>query len=256
MNLNRRLFLQGSAAASAGLMLGFNLSCSSDSTEPELPEVEFAPNAFVRIGTDNTVTIISKHIELGQGTFTGLATILADELDAAWEQVRVEHAPMDPQKYGNAALGEIPGIGPVMSTGGSTAMAASWMQMREAGAAARSMLVAAAAAEWDVSVSSISVEDGVVSASGSGQSATFGELARAAAAMPVPDSIELKSASDFKLIGSEVPRVDVASKTDGTAQYTIDVYQPEMLTAVVAHPPRFGGTVVSFDDSATRQVPG
>ncbi|MEM9489735.1 MAG: molybdopterin cofactor-binding domain-containing protein, partial [Myxococcota bacterium] len=256
LNLSRRLFLQGSAAAGTGLVLGFNLSCSSDSTDPGLPEVEFEPNAFVRIGSDDTVTIIAKHIEVGQGTFTGLATILADELDAAWEQVRVEHAPMDAQKYANSFFGEIPGIGPVMGTGGSTAMADSWMKMREAGAAARSMLVAAAAAEWGVSASSISVESGVVSASGSGQSATFGELARAAAAMDMPESVQLKSISDFKLIGSEVPRVDVTPKTDGTAQYTIDIYQPDMLTAVVAHPPWFGGTVASFDDSATRQVPG
>ena len=253
-NPSRRLFLKTSAVTGAGLLIGFKLGCNSDSLEPEPPVVDFNPNAFVRIGSDNTVTVIAKHIEVGQGTFTGLATILAEELDADWNQVKVEHAPMDPEKYRNLFFPEIPGVGPVMGTGGSTAMANSWMQLREAGATARAMLVAAAASEWGVSASSVSIERGVVSAGGN--SATFGELTTKAATLAMPASVELKDAADFKLIGSELPRVDVAPKTNGTAKYTMDIYQEGMLTAVVAHPPRFGGQVASFDDTAARSVPG
>lgn len=254
-NPSRRLFLQSSAATGAGLMLGFNLSCSSKPVEPTPPAVDFEPNAFVRIAPDNTVTVIAKHIEVGQGSFTGLATILAEELDADWQQVRVEHAPMNPALYRNLFFPELPGIGPMMGTGGSSAMANSWMQMREAGATARAMLVAAAAAAWEVPESNISVQGGVV-ASSSGDSATFGELAGMAATMTVPENVPLKDPADFTLIGSEVPRVDVAPKINGTALYTMDIYQEEMLTALVARSPRFGGTVASFDDAAARNVPG
>lgn len=255
-NPSRRLFLKGSATVGAGLFIGFNLSCSSDSTDPEAPAPDFVPNAFVRIGSDDTVTVIAKHIEVGQGSFTGLATILAEELDADWEKVRVEHAPMDPARYRNLFFPELPGIGPMMGTGGSTAMANSWMQLREAGATARAMLVAAAAAEWGVSASSISVERGVVSASSSGLSATFGELTDKAAALSLPENVQLKDPADFTLIGSDLTRVDVTPKTNGTAQYTMDIYQEGMLTAVIARPPRFGGKVTTVDDSAARGVPG
>jgi isoquinoline 1-oxidoreductase beta subunit len=257
--LNRRQFLQGSLALGAGLVVGFHwtpkargalLASAIDGPAKGAP---FAPNAFVRIGTDNTVTVISKHIEFGQGTYTGLATVLAEELDADWEQVRVEAAPSDGVTYANLAFG-----GPVQGTGGSTAMANSWLQLRVAGNTARTMLVGAAAQEWEVPPAEITVARGVVSHRASGRSATFGELAEKAAQQPEPDRgrYRLKTAEDFELIGKNVPRVDVKAKIDGTAQFTLDVYREGMLTAVVAHPPRFGGQVAGFDASAARKVRG
>jgi isoquinoline 1-oxidoreductase subunit beta len=255
---SRRLFLKASVAAGAGLCIGFQLSCSSDSADPPAtvtPTPDFVPNAFVRIGADSTITIISKHIEFGQGTFTGLATILAEELDAAWEQVRVEHAPSDASRYANLFFAEFPNIGRPMATGGSTAMANSWMQMREAGATARAMLVAAAAATWGVPEGEIRVERGVVSGP-SGKSATFGELTRVAAGLSLPAGVKLKDPQDFTLIGSTLPRVDVTPKTNGAAKFTMDIYMENMLTAVIARPPRFGARVASVNDAAARQVPG
>ncbi|MCG8422658.1 MAG: xanthine dehydrogenase family protein molybdopterin-binding subunit [Proteobacteria bacterium] len=255
---SRRQFLQGSAAAGAGLLIGFNLSCSSDSPGqgPDSPGEEFSPNAFVRIAPDGTVTVYSKHIEFGQGTYTGLATILAEELDADWDMVRVDAAPSDATRYRNLYFPEVPGIGPIQSTGGSTAMANSWQQLREAGATARAMLLAAAAQEWGVSASALVAERGVVSHGGSGQSATYGQLAGLAAAMELPKEVELKDPKDFALIGTQVPRVDVRAKSNGTAQYTMDVYLPDMLTAVIARPPRFGGKVASVNKAAALRVPG
>ncbi len=256
---SRRQFLRGGAATvGAGLLIGFNIGCTSDNPDADvpIPDEPLVPNAFVRIAPDNTVTIYAKHFEAGQGAFTGLATVLAEELDASWDQVRVEAAPADNSKYYHVFIPELPDIGRVQLTGGSSAMANSWQQMREAGAAARAMLVAAAAAEWKVSADSISVDDGVVSHSASGQSASFGALAGRASTLELPTAITLKDPGAFKLIGKEVSRVDVDAKTDGTAQYTIDVYMPEMLTAVIARPPLFGSTVSGFDASQAKAVPG
>jgi isoquinoline 1-oxidoreductase beta subunit len=208
-----------------------------------------APNTFVRIAPDNIVTVLAKHIEMGQGAHTGLATILAEELDADWGQVRVEAAPAD-ARYRNLFMG------PYQGTGGSTAMANSWEQMRKAGATARAMLVEAAAAEWKVPAAEISVAKGVVSHAGSNRRATFGELADKAAAVTPPANVTLKDPSKFTLIGAKLTRVDSKAKSTGTAQFTIDVYRPDMLTAVIARPPRFGATVGSFDASAAKAIKG
>jgi isoquinoline 1-oxidoreductase beta subunit len=210
----------------------------------------FTPNAFLRIAPDNTVTIIAKHIEFGQGTYTGLATILAEELDADWSQVRVESAPADAARYNNLLFGAVQG------TGGSTAMANSWEQLRKAGAMARAMLVAAAAREWGVPTAEIAVSNGVLSHARTGRRATFGDLALKAAALPPPADVKLKDAKDFALIGRHLPRLDSRSKTDGSAVFTMDVSLPDMLTAVIARPPRFGAKVRSFDASAALQVKG
>ena len=243
--LTRRRFLQGTALAGAALVVGFRLEGRSAAAAEAL-----APNAFVRIAPDNTVTIISKHIEMGEGTYTGLATILAEELDADWSQIRVESAPADAERYNNLAFG------PVQGTGGSSAMANSWDQLRRAGATARAMLVEAAAREWGVPASEITVERGVVSHAPSGRRATFGELASKAAALTPPAQVTLKDPKDFKLVGTRLPRLDGRTKTDGTAQYTMDFSLPGMLTAVIARPPRFGATVKSFDAVAARRVKG
>ena len=193
---------------------------------------------------------MSKHVELGQGAYTGLATILADELDADWSQIRVESAPADVTRYANLAF-------KVQGTGGSTAIANSWMQLREAGAMGRAMLIAAAAAQWGAPADEITVDRGVVRHPASKRQATFGALAERAASIPPPAKVALKDPRDFKLIGAkQLPRVDVPPKTDGTAQFTIDVVLPGMLVALVKRPPRFGATVASFDAAAAKAIPG
>jgi len=247
LRLTRRRFLQGSAAVSVGLLIGFDLRVGRAAAQTG---GTFAPNAFLRIAPDNTVTIIAKHIEFGQGTYTGLATILAEELDADWSQVRVESAPADAARYNNLLFGAVQG------TGGSTAMANSWEQLRKAGAMARAMLVAAAAREWGVPAAEITVERGVLSHARTGRRATFGDLASKAATLPPPADVKLKDPKDFKLIGRHLPRLDSRSKTDGSAVFTMDVSLPDMLTAVIARPPRFGAKVRSFDASAALQVKG
>ncbi|MDA8128871.1 MAG: xanthine dehydrogenase family protein molybdopterin-binding subunit [Betaproteobacteria bacterium] len=253
-NLSRRRFLQGGA----GLTLGFFLPGLADATSaaPRKPgeraadTARFEPNAFLRIGPDDTVTVISKHLEMGQGTYTGLATILADELDADWKTVRIEGAPADAKRYNNLFWG------PAQGTGGSTAIANSWEQLRRAGAAGRAMLVAAAARKWGVPASDITVRDGVVSHAGSKRQARFGELAQLAAEQPVPADVKLKDPKDFRLIGKQVKRKDSTDKTNGQARFTQDVQLPGMLVAVVAHPPRFGATVRSFDATRAKAVKG
>ncbi|MGA8823592.1 MAG: xanthine dehydrogenase family protein molybdopterin-binding subunit [Pseudolabrys sp.] len=245
---NRRRFLQSAAAATAGLTIGFHWAGSSRAATAANDVL--APNAFVRVAPDNTVTVIIKHVEMGQGTYTGLATIVAEELDADWSQVRAESAPADATRYNNLLFGQIQG------TGGSTAVANSWDQLRQAGATARAMLVAAAAADWNVPASEITVERGVLKHALSGKSANFGALAGKAAAQPVPASVTMKDPKDFRLIGQYVPRLDTPAKTNGTAQFALDVDLPEMVTTVIQRPPLFGATVRSVDAAAAKAIPG
>lgn len=246
-NLSRRRFLQGGA----GLTLGFCLPAMATAGKMNRGvAASFELNAFLRIGTDNSITVISKHLEMGQGTYTGLATILADELDADWQDVRVKGAAADAKRYNNTFWG------PTQGTGGSTAMANSWEQLRTAGAVGRAMLVSAAARRWKVGVAGITVRDGIVSHAASGRQATFGELALDAANEPVPTEVKLKNPENFRLIGKQAKRRDSAAKTDGTAKYTQDVFLPGMLVAVVAHPPLFGATVRSFDAGKAKAIKG
>jgi isoquinoline 1-oxidoreductase beta subunit len=209
----------------------------------------FAPNAFLRIGADGSVTVIAKHVEMGQGAYTGIATVLAEELDADWAQVRVESAPANVKLYANSVFG-------MQGTGGSSAMANSWSQLREAGAKGRAMLLTAAAKDWKVPVTELTTEKGVVFHAGSKRKAAYGSLTAKAAALPVPDKVTLKDPKDFKLIGRQVPRVDVPAKVDGTALFTLDVALPGMLVALLKRPPLFGATVKSFDPTAASAVPG
>ena len=212
--LDRREFIKAGAAAGAGLTLGFYLPAGFAQTGGPAKAIAnaaaapFAPNAFVRIGSDGTVTVIAKHIEMGQGAHTGLATLLAEELDADWSRVVVQGAPADAKLYNNLAWGAAQG------TGGSSAIANSYEQMRKAGATARSMLVAAAAQEWNVPADAITVDHGVV-AHGD-RKASFGQLAQKAAGMPVPADVKLKDPKNFTLIGKDVPRKDSKAKTNGT----------------------------------------
>jgi isoquinoline 1-oxidoreductase beta subunit len=184
--------------------------------------------------------------------WTGLPAIVCEELDAAWGQMRVESAPAQVPLYGNLAMG-----GKVQLTGGSTAVANSWMQLRQAGATARAMLVAAAAKNWNVPAGEISVSDGVVAHAGATRRATFGELAAAAAEQPVPKEVKLKDPGSFKVIGREkLPRLDARAKSSGQQQFAIDVMLPGMMTAVVLRPPRFGGKVASIDAAKAKAVAG
>ena len=251
---SRRDFLKGAGSASVvALTVGFEWvspSRRASAAAATAPDALFAPNAFVRIGADDSVTVIAKHLEMGQGAYTGIATIVAEELDADWAQVRVESAPADAKRYANLIFGTIQG------TGGSSAMANSWNQLREAGAKARAMLVAAAAQQWHVPAGELTVSNGVVAHAATHNRATFDSLVKTAASLPVPDKVTLKDPKDFTLIGHKAARVDAAAKTDGTAQFTLDVVFPGMLVALLKRPPRFGGTVASFDASAASAVPG
>ena len=244
INASRRRFLQGAG----GLVLGVYLDPAPSAADQPPAASAFEPNAFVRIGADNRVTIIAKHLEMGQGSFTGLATLLAEELDADWDQVQVEAAPADAARYKNLLMG-------VQGTGGSNAMANSHEQMRKAGAAAKAMLIAAAAQEWKVAPDSIAVSRGVVSHQSSGRKAHFGQLAAKAAMQPVPADVRLKQPKDFVLIGQQsLRRKDSAPKCNGTAIFTQDQKLPDMLVAVVAHPQRWGSTLKHLDDSKARAV--
>ena len=256
VNVSRRRFLKSSVTLGAGLTLAVYLPTNGPAaqsgpgkTVANLSEAGFEPNAFLRIDTDNTVTVIIKHLEMGQGAYTGLSTLVAEELDADWSQIRAQAAPADSARYNNLLWGQAQG------TGGSTAIANSFEQMRKAGAAARQMLVSAAAQDWQVPESQIEVHNGVVSHADSGHKATFGELAVRAAAQPVPSDLRLKDPKDFIYIGKHVPRKDTG-KTDGSAVFTQDIKLPGLLTAVVAHAPRFGAKVASFDAKTAKAIDG
>ena len=250
---SRRNFLKKTGGL--GLCLGVSVLLPGTMTSLGLAEAgevaskPFAPNAFIRITPDNKVIVVIKHAELGQGVYTGLATLVAEELDADWSQVVSEAAPADASKYNNLFFG------PVQATGGSTSIANAYMQMREAGAAARNMLVGAAAAKWQVSAAQISVNQGVVEHKASGKKASFGELSALAALQPVPESVVVKTPGQFRLIGHKVSRKD-GGKVDGSAVFTQDVILPEMLVAVVAHPPRFGARLKTVDDKAALKSSG
>ncbi len=247
MHTTRRAFLAGT-----GLVIGFAIAPRGFAAEG-VPagggDALEAMNAFVKIGTDDTVTILSKHIEFGQGPFTGLATLIAEELDADWSQMRAVHSPADDKVYANLAFG-------LQGTGGSSSIANSWEQYRQAGATARAMLVAAAAEEWGVPAAEISVSKGRISHAGSGKESGFGALADKAAQQTPPAEAKLKDPKDFVLIGKDLPKLDTPEKTNGKAVYTLDVTADNMLVAVVAHPDHFGATVKSFDDAEARKVQG
>ncbi|MGA8052518.1 MAG: xanthine dehydrogenase family protein molybdopterin-binding subunit [Burkholderiales bacterium] len=253
VNASRRGFLKAGAGLTLGVIAG-NVAAQAAGPGKAGGDVVAAtalePNAFVSIGADGRVTVVAKHLEMGQGTYTGLATLVAEELDADWSQVHVVGAPADATRYNNLLWGQAQG------TGGSTAMANSFEQMRKAGAAARAMLIAAAAERWKVPAGEITVSKGVLSHGASGRKATFGELAGAAAKLPVPQDPKVKDPKDFVYIGKSFPRVDMRAKTNGTALFTQDVALPGMLTAVVAHPPRFGAKLKSFDAARAKAVAG
>lgn len=246
---NRRGFLKLSVGTGVGLIIGASLPMSlagaaGDAAAP----TGFAP--FVKIGADNVVTVVVKHLDKGQGVASGLATLVAEELDARWDQIDTEFAPANAKLYNNVFWGEIQG------TGGSTAIANSFEQYRKAGATARAMLIEAAAKEWNVPASEITVAGGVLSHS-SGKSSEFGAFAQAAAALAVPKDVTLKSPDKWVHIGKDQPRVDVKIKTEGApGVYGMDVQMDDMLVAVLMQSPKFGGKLKSFNADDARKVKG
>jgi len=245
-NLSRRGFLATSAAIGGGLVL--SLSLPFDGTEAATSE-DFAPNAFIRIGSDGEVVLTMPYVEMGQGTYTSIPMLIAEELDVSLKQVRLDHAPPNEKLYVNPMLG-------VQATGNSNAMRGGWQPLRKAGATARIMLVEAAAKRWGVDAKTCRAQEGEVIHVPTGRKLRFGELAADAAKMPVPASVVLKSPDEFKLIGTPVKRLDTPSKINGTAQYGIDARPPGVKIATVAQSPVSGGRVKNLDDSAAKAVKG
>lgn len=248
-SLSRRSFLRVTVAAGGGLLVGVRLPGATGSAAAAAPPAaDWAPNAFVRVAADGHVTVMINKAEMGQGISTSLTMVVAEELDAEWSTIAFEFAPAD-LVYAH------PGYG-IQMTGGSTSTMGMTTPMREAGAAARALLVAAAAQQWNVPASECRTENGAVLHDKSKKRAGYGELTAAAAKLPVPDKVALKDAKDFRIIGKSTHRLDSKAKVEGTAQFGLDVYVPGMLTAVVAHPPTFGGKAKAIDDSAARKVKG
>lgn len=244
-NLSRRRFLQVSALAGGALLVGFYLPPGQRAQAAEAGQAT-ALNAWLRIDPDDTVTVMSVS-EMGQGVMTSVAMLAAEELDADWSKIKAEFAPVDPA-YNNPMFG-------MQATGGSTTVRAFWQPVREAGAAARAVLVAAAAAQWGVDAAQLRTEKSSV-IHPDGQRLRYGELAAKAAQMTVPTDIKLKNPSDFKILGTPVPRLDTPAKTRGQAQFGVDVQMPGLLVAVIARCPVFGGKLKSVDDTAARKVKG
>lgn len=235
----RRQTLKGSGALILSAFLPLRSAFAQDAA--------ITPNAFVRIAADDTVTIIIKAMECGQGVATGLASLVAEEMDARWSQIAIAFAKNNDPLYKNLRFG-------TMAVGGSTTIASSYMQMRQIGAAARAMLVQAAANQWNVDASLLTVANGLVI--GPGQKTEFGKLAELAATMPVPQSVTLKDRADFKLVGKPLPRPDSKPKSNGTAIFACDVRLDSMIHALVAHPPKFGATIAAFDAAKALAIPG
>ena len=246
--LPRRDFLKKSAAGGAGLVLGFYLPKKFEALAAAPPAEPAAMNAWVRIAPDSSVTFLIDKSEMGQGVVTSLSMLLAEELEVDWKKIKTEFAPAA-KEYFNPIFG-------LQGTGGSTSVRASWEPLTKAGAAAREMLIAAAAKKWGVEPSTCAAENGEVVHSATKKRLTYGALAEEAAKLPVPEKPALKDSKNYKYIGKPVKRLDTREKTTGRAKFGIDVREPKMLHAVVARCPVFGGKVKSFDDAKAKDVPG
>ncbi|MBU9607302.1 xanthine dehydrogenase family protein molybdopterin-binding subunit [Burkholderia multivorans] len=260
--MSRRSFLRFGmslgAAAGGGLLLGFSLPAAGDDTrrsviggdadEPARAGV-FAPNAFVQIDRSGRVTLVMPKVEMGQGVYTALPMLIAEELEVPLSSVTLDHAPPNEKLFLDPLLGG-------QLTGGSTSVRYAWEPLRRAGATARVLLVSAAAKQWNVDPAACHAENGEVRHPPSGRRASYGELADAAAKLPVPTDVALKKPEQFKLIGTPAKRLDSPEKVDGVAQFGLDVRLPGMLYAVIVNSPVFGGTVASVDDTAAKKIPG
>src|SRR5262245_39565040 len=250
--LSRRIVLQNGLAS--GLVLAFQwplhaAPVNEPEQPPDHPDGQFAPNAFIRIDNAGKTTLVIPQAEMGQGVYTAIAMILAEELDADFAQIVIKHAPASDKLYANPLFG-------IQVTGNSNSIRSFWDKLREAGAAARAMLIAAAAAQWQVDAASCSASNGKITHAASNRTLTYGELADAAAKLPVPDKPKLKDPKDFTLIGKPLKRHDTPDKSDGKTIYGIDAMVPDMKFATLAQCPVLGGKVKHVDDSATKKLPG
>lgn len=250
-SISRRDFIKTGVAAGGGLILGMYLpgrAARAAGAAQAAAGAAFAPNAFLRIAADESVTVIVNHSEMGQGVYTALPMLVAEELDADWSKVRYEAAPVD-AVYNHTLFG-------MQMVGGSTSTWTEWERLRRAGATARAMLVEAAAMTWQVEPSTCRTESGYVIHDASGRRLSYGSLADKASVLQVPQVVTLKGPKSFKLIGKPTKRLDTPEKINGKGLFGIDVSVPNMLTAVVARPPVFGAELVRFDDSKAKAVPG
>ena len=248
-DLSRRGFLQIGVVAGGGLVLGLSLPFANDVARAAESN-SFLPNAFIRIGSDGQIVLTMPYVEMGQGTYTAIPMLLAEELEVDLKQVRVEHAPPNEKLYGNPLLAG------VQATGGSTTIRAAWQPMRQAGATARTMLVSAAAKRWNVDPASCRAERGEVRHAATGRIFKYGELAADAGRLPIPENVALKQPKDFKLIGTMAKRLDTSTKVNGATVYGIDVRPPGVKFATLAQSPVFGGRVKSVNDTAAKAVKG
>ena len=249
LNRSRREFLQTTAAVGGGMMVGFFVPAATfaaAAAATSAPEA-FRPNAYIRIASNDEVTLIVGMAEMGQGVLTAIPQLLAEELDADWRKVRVEQAPVDPA-FNNPLFG-------VQGTGGSTSVRALWEPMRQAGATAREMLITAAADTWAVDRATCTAREGFVRHS-SGKKLSYGSLAARAAAVAVPANAPLKDPKSFRILGKALKRLDSPGKINGTARFGLDVKTDGLLTAVIAHPPVIGAKVVSFDATRAKAISG
>ncbi|VIO65826.1 Isoquinoline 1-oxidoreductase subunit beta [Bradyrhizobium ivorense] len=246
--LSRRNFLRATAVAGGGLLLSVSLPLAGGDGALAASD-NFEPNAFVKIGGDGRIVLTMPYVEMGQGTYTSIPMLIAEELEVELKQIQLEHAPPSDKLYANPLLG-------VQATGNSNAMRGSWQPMRKAGATAKAMLVAAAAKRWEVDPASCRAEKGEVLHAASGRKLGYGALAADAAKLPVPEQVTLKSPADFKLIGTPAKRLDTPSKINGTAMYGIDARPPGVKVATLAQSPVFGGKVKRVDDAAAKAVKG
>jgi isoquinoline 1-oxidoreductase beta subunit len=245
-HLDRRHFLIGGAVLGAGLYVGVRLAGPKLDRSGGAADASFEPNAFVRVGSDDSITVIIGKSEMGQGVYTGLAMLVAEELDVDPTRVKVEFGPADPAY-------NVPWF-PAQFTGGSMSTSTCFPTLREAGAKARAMLLAAASQKWSVEAASLTTDNGVVR-HGS-RKATYGSLAEAASKLAVPEKVALKEPAQFKYLGKDQPRLDAPAKVDGSAKFGLDVRPEGMLHAVVARSPYVGGEVVAVRDAAARAVKG
>ncbi|HKP31089.1 MAG TPA: molybdopterin cofactor-binding domain-containing protein, partial [Chitinophagaceae bacterium] len=249
LSTDRRKFLKSTGLLSGGLIVSFMMPASAKVMRKFTnadPDALFKPNGYLRIAPDGAVTVTLAHVEMGQGIWTTLPMLIAEELDADWEKIRVEHSPPG-KEYVHVFYG-------VQLTGGSSSTWSEFDRYRMAGATARTLLVQAAAKQWSVPVTECRTENGFV-ISGD-KKLSYGELASAASTMTASAKIELRPSSQWKLIGKGKKRVDAPEKVNGTAKYGIDVKYPGLLTALVAHSPIIGGKVKSFDAAKAKEYPG
>jgi len=246
---SRRIFLTATAAIGGGLLLGIDLPARGEVRDSFTTDAPFAPSAFLRIDRAGKVTFVMPVIEMGQGTYTSIPMLIAEELEVDVDTVAIEHSPPDDKVYANPLLG-------AQITGASTAIRGTYLPVRRAGAAARVMLVTAAARRWKVDASSCRAEKGTVVHVPTGRKLGYGSLVDAAAKLTVPENVTLKEPAQFKLIGTPHRRLDTAGKVDGSAKYGIDTRLPGMLFAVVAASPTFGGKLVGLDEVKAKAVPG